>query len=158
MAIVNFHLSHACNITATSKQLSTINPPRFASTPTPPSWQQQTPSGSWCSLSYWWHLCYIDILRFLVKDDLVRWPWPRFVLFNVKDGNFVGVIQIPDHLERNKGHLLLSTNRIPIFSTKSQTWHHSVELLWTQGRMRKTACLSKLDLDSLSLMKISWLR
>jgi hypothetical protein len=27
----------------------------------------------------------------------------RFVLFNVKDGNFVGVIQIPNHLERNKG-------------------------------------------------------
>ena len=27
----------------------------------------------------------------------------RFVLFNVKDGKFVGVIQIPNHLERNKG-------------------------------------------------------
>lgn len=27
----------------------------------------------------------------------------RFVLFNVKNGNFVGVIQIPNHLERNKG-------------------------------------------------------
>ena len=49
----------------------------------------------------------------------LKWPWPRFVLFNVKDGNFVGVIQIPNHLERNKGHLLLSKNRIPIFSTKS---------------------------------------
>jgi len=27
----------------------------------------------------------------------------RFVLFNVRDGAFVGVIQIPNHLERNKG-------------------------------------------------------
>jgi len=27
----------------------------------------------------------------------------RFVLFNVKDGSYVGIIQIPAHLERNKG-------------------------------------------------------
>jgi len=27
----------------------------------------------------------------------------RFVLFNVKDGSYVGIIQIPSHLERNKG-------------------------------------------------------
>ena len=27
----------------------------------------------------------------------------RFVLFNVKNGNFVGVMMIPNHLERSKG-------------------------------------------------------
>ncbi len=27
----------------------------------------------------------------------------RFVLFNVRNGKFVGILQIPTHLERNKG-------------------------------------------------------
>ena len=29
----------------------------------------------------------------------------RFVLFNVKNGNFLGVIMIPNHLERSKGKI-----------------------------------------------------
>jgi hypothetical protein len=28
----------------------------------------------------------------------------RFVLFNVRNGKFVGILQIPTHLERNKGN------------------------------------------------------
>ena len=44
----------------------------------------------------------------------------RFVLFNVKDGNFVGVIQIPNHLERNKGQsfwMKLQINSLKTIST-----------------------------------------
>ena len=32
----------------------------------------------------------------------------RFVLFNVKNGNFLGVIMIPNHLERSKGEFLFA--------------------------------------------------
>ena len=42
-----------------------------------------------------------------VKYDCANLNLVRFVLFNVKDGKFVGVIQIPNHLERNKGGLSL---------------------------------------------------
>ena len=43
-------------------------------------------------------MCIYTNAAFLAAADS-----KRFVLFNVKDGKFVGVIQIPNHLERNKG-------------------------------------------------------
>jgi hypothetical protein len=40
----------------------------------------------------------------------------RFVLFNVRNGKFVGILQIPTHLERNKGRkdlfLLILINKV----------------------------------------------
>ena len=53
----------------------------------------------------------------------------RFVLFNVKNGSFVGVMMIPNHLERSKG----------------RWWWmlvYSIENC-LQARMRRTACSSR---------------
>ena len=53
----------------------------------------------------------------------------RFVLFNVKDGNFVGVIQIPNHLERNKGE--------KAFVWKFLKYHVHLFLLYTNFLYRE---------------------
>ena len=43
-------------------------------------------------------VCIYTNAAFLVAADSTR-----FVLFNVKNGNFVGVMMIPNHLKRSKG-------------------------------------------------------
>ena len=53
-------------------------------------------------------MCIYTNAAFLAAADS-----KRFVLFNVKDGKFVGVIQIPNHLERNKGGDDTSLSNLP---------------------------------------------
>ena len=70
----------------------------------------------------------------------------RFVLFNVKNGKFLGVILIPNHLERSKGWS-------PYKGCVSCPYLPNELIL--QGKMRRTACLSRPDWDFSYSMKTS---